>query len=56
MSLCGPCPTDTGYSPLARFYEDVNEYSSFIKGGRFLQHLNDYQLLKKKSEPVYMSA
>jgi hypothetical protein len=46
----------TGCSPVTGSCEHVNEHSCSIKVGKFLEQLSDYQLLKKKSEPVCLSA
>jgi hypothetical protein len=36
---------------LERKVEKVVTFSGFIKGGEFLNQLNDYKLLKKDSDP-----
>jgi hypothetical protein len=40
-----------GYGPVAEYYEHGNGLLGFIKGGDFLDHLSDYQLLQKDSAP-----
>jgi hypothetical protein len=49
MWECGLDTSGLRYGPVAGFYEDSNEPSGSVKGGEFIDQLNDCELLKKDS-------
>jgi hypothetical protein len=44
----------SGQGPVAGCCKHDNESSASIRGGKFLDQLSDYQLLKKDSAPLHL--